>query len=52
MLWLAWHVLTRRKATTQDFDTWLEQVDSMALGETAEDTVPLDSTPSTGESSR
>jgi hypothetical protein len=52
MLWLAWHVLTRRKATTQDFDTWLEQVDSMSLGETAEDTVPLDSTPSTGESSR
>ena len=52
MLWLAWHVLNRRKSTEKDFDSWLEQVDSMALGESAEDTVPLGEPASTGESSR
>jgi hypothetical protein len=52
MLWLAWHVLHRRKSTDKDFDAWLEQVDTMTLGETDEETVPLDESPSTGESSR
>jgi len=52
MLWLAWHVLHRRKLTDRDFDAWLEQVDTMTLGETDEETVPLDESPSIGESSR
>ena len=52
MLWLAWHVLHRRKATEKDFDAWLEQVDTMTLGETDEETVPLDESASIGESSR
>jgi len=42
MLWLAWHVLHRRKQVSEEFDIWLERVDTMTLGETEEDTLPLD----------
>ena len=42
MLWLAWHVLHRRKQVSEEFDVWLERVDTMTLGETEEDTLPLD----------
>jgi len=42
MLWLSWHVLHRRKQVSEEFDVWLERVDTMTLGETEEDTLPLD----------
>ena len=42
MLWLAWHVLKRKGQVSEDFDAWLERVDTMTLGDTEEDTLPLD----------
>lgn len=52
MLWLAWRVLHRKAQVSLDFDAWLEQVDSMTLGQSDEDSVPLDEAASTGDLSR
>jgi hypothetical protein len=30
LLWLAWHSLHRQKLTTKDFDSWLDDVESIA----------------------
>jgi hypothetical protein len=30
LLWLAWHSLNRQKTTDKDFDTWLDDVESIA----------------------
>lgn len=29
LLWLAWHSENRRKETEDDFDTWLEKIESV-----------------------
>jgi len=42
MLWLAWHVLKRKQRISEEFEPWLERVDTMVLGDTEEDTLPLD----------
>lgn len=33
LLFLAWHSLTRQKKTTKDFDTWLDDVESIEPSE-------------------
>jgi hypothetical protein len=38
--WLAWHALKRRGATGDPFDTWLERVDEVEIGQS--DMVPLE----------
>ena len=48
-LWMAWHSLARRKLTDLDYDSWLETVDTITIGED-DDPAPLESTPSTGRS--
>lgn len=30
LLWMAWHSLNRQKITDKDFDTWLDDVESIA----------------------
>jgi hypothetical protein len=30
LLWIAWHSLNRQKITTKDFDSWLDDVESIA----------------------
>lgn len=40
--WLAWHALKRTNKTQQDFDAWLEGVDSVEVG--AGRIVPLEET--------
>jgi hypothetical protein len=30
LLWLAWHSLNRQKVTDKDFDSWLDDVESIA----------------------
>jgi hypothetical protein len=35
LLWLAWHSENRTKATTKDFDSWLDDVES--IGQSDED---------------
>lgn len=47
LAWLAWHSVKRTGKTTEDFDTWVEKVGSIALGE-AVDPVPLESKAPTG----
>lgn len=38
--WLAWHSLHRNGKITEQFDTWLERVDEVAIGQ--DDIVPLE----------
>lgn len=33
LLWLAWKSETRRKATTKDFEKWLDEIDSINVSE-------------------
>lgn len=40
MCWLAWHGLSRTGKVTDDFDTWLERVDEVVVGDT--EIVPLE----------
>ena len=40
--WLAWHALKRTNKTQQDFDTWLEIVDNVEIGQGK--IVPLEGT--------
>lgn len=45
--WLAWHALKRRGIVSKDFEPWWDSVEDVDL-KGAEDTVPLESSPSTG----
>lgn len=36
VLWLAWHTLTKAGQTTLDFDTWIDSVESIGVGELGE----------------
>ena len=49
LAWLAWHCEKRNKVTTLDFDTWLDSVENISVGD-AEDNVivPLESSQPTG----
>jgi hypothetical protein len=46
-VWLAWHVLNRTGKTKEDFDQWVNAIESVE-GVDSEDIVPLESNPSTG----
>jgi hypothetical protein len=46
-LWIAWTALTRKKKVTNDFDTWVETVESVTAGDPGE-VVPLESNQPTG----
>jgi hypothetical protein len=36
LLWLAWHTSKREKATTHEFDTWVDTVDGITVGDSGE----------------
>lgn len=44
--WLAWHSLNRTGKTTETFDTWLERVDEVIIGDG--EIVPLETAVPTG----
>jgi hypothetical protein len=44
--WLAWHSLHRTSKTTESFDTWLERVEEVVIGEA--EIVPLETAVPTG----
>lgn len=44
--WLAWHSLSRTGKTTETFDTWLERVDEVIIGDG--EIVPLETAVPTG----
>jgi hypothetical protein len=43
---LAWHGLKRTGQTSADFDTWVERVEEVTVGDA--DIVPLETVPHTG----
>lgn len=48
LLWLAWHSLNRQKLTTVDFDTWLDEVESIAPSDDDPKSEGLETAVSTG----
>ena len=49
LCWLAWHSLHRKKATSVDFDQWLDTIESVEFTDNEKDEiVPLESQASTG----
>lgn len=48
--WLAYASLVRRSQTALEYETWLETVDTIQVGDDEADPVPLESSASTGRS--
>jgi hypothetical protein len=49
LCFLAWASLSRRKQTAEDFDEWINRLETVGYGaEEDADIVPLENTPSTG----
>ena len=48
LLWLAWHSLSRQKITDKDFDSWLDDVESIAPSDDDPKSEGLETAASTG----
>lgn len=48
LLWLAWHSLNRTKATDKDFDSWLDDVESIAPSDADPKSQVLETAANTG----
>jgi hypothetical protein len=48
LLWIAWHSLNRQKITSKDFDSWLDDVESIASSDDDPKSEGLETAVSTG----
>jgi hypothetical protein len=49
LAWLAWHCEKRNKLHSLDFDSWLETIENISIGNESENVIlPLESTQSIG----